>query len=61
MDWPTIALLIARYGVPVAMQMFEIFKRNEEPTDQDWADLLKLVDKSKDEYLEEAKKRLGLA
>jgi len=61
MTWTVLIPLIARYGVPLVFQMVEVFKRNTEPTQQDWVDLVKLVDKSKDEYIAEAKAKLGIS
>lgn len=52
------ALLIARYGIPGAMQIWEILANKNQPTKEDWDKLLFINDKTKEQYIEEAQKRL---
>ena len=53
-------LLIARYGIPSAMQIWEVLANKSEPTAEDWNKLLVINDKTKEQYIEEAKIKLGV-
>lgn len=57
---PTIAFalqLIAQYGVPLARSIYEEWKDKHNPTTEDWDRLSMLINKTKEQYLQEALKR----
>lgn len=39
MDWGTIALLIAQYGLPFAERVWEKWQKGDAPTATDWTEL----------------------
>jgi hypothetical protein len=55
-------ILIARYGLPFALELSRIFKDGREPTTADFEGLIsKYGSKSADDYLREAQERAAAA
>lgn len=58
MDWTFLAALIVKVGLEGAYQIFQWQKKGEPPTQEEWDILFKIVAKSHDKYIEEAKSKL---
>lgn len=43
MNWATIALLIAQYGLPFAQKIWEKWQKGDAPTAADWTELSALA------------------
>lgn len=56
MTWDTIAVLIAKYGVDFAYQVWQIVSTNTTPTQAQWDALLAMSRKTLAQYVEEAQK-----
>lgn len=56
MIWATLIPIIAKYGVEFAYKLWANVSSKQEVTQEQWDELLKLADKTFDDYLAEAKK-----
>lgn len=56
MIWATLIPIIAKYGVEFAYKLWANVQSKQEVTQEQWDELLKLADKTFDDYLAEAKK-----
>jgi hypothetical protein len=54
MTWELLVPLIVKYGIPGAMSIWQVI-RSGPPSDESWDALLKLSQKTLDEYKSEAK------
>ena len=53
--------LIAQYGVPLALEIWNTWRDNHNPTPEDWEALLAKVNKTKEQYVAEARERAASA
>ena len=54
MTWAILAPIIAQYGIPWAFEFWTIITQHPEPTEEAWAKLLALSQKSYQAYIDEA-------
>jgi hypothetical protein len=56
--WADLIPLIARYGLPWAIEFWRTVQKHPTPTEEAWAAILAIVNKTEAEYLAEARARL---
>jgi len=55
MTWEIIIPLIAKYGLPWVLDLIKIIRDHPAPTQEAWAELVKLSQKPYDSYITEAR------
>lgn len=60
MTWATLLPVIIEHGIPYAFKLWDVISRHPEPTLEAWKELLAFSDKTYDDYIREAKEKVGL-
>lgn len=60
MNWAALAPFVVQYGMEAGIQIFQWWSAGKVVEPADWDQLRALVNKSKEEYLAESRKRLGI-
>ncbi|MFB1500817.1 hypothetical protein [Thiocapsa sp. N5-Cardenillas] len=60
MNWTTLAPFVAQHGIEAGLNLYLLWREKREVTEADFETLRVLVNKTKEQYLEEARQRAGI-